>query len=96
MGLKTRNYNVEDMGIALSTAYAQITHLSINIDGTANAIFAIQQSRGAITSNVAVDTKYFRCEIDKKQPIYEQIYVKAKDSVFQGWEDDIVESEVDA
>lgn len=96
MGLKTSNYNVKDMGITLPTAYAQITHLSIDLNGNANAIFTIQQNRDMISTNEAIDTKHIRCDINKEEPIYEQIYIIAKQAIFEGWEDDIIESEVEA
>ena len=34
MGFIKTNYEIEESGIMLDSAYAQINHLSINIDGT--------------------------------------------------------------
>lgn len=93
MGLKTNNYNVSDINLTIPTAYAQITHLFIDFDGTASATFSIQQSRDMISANNAIETKHIRCLIDKEQPVYSQIYINAKESLFEGWEDDIVEAE---
>lgn len=93
MGLKINNYNVDNMNLILPTAYAQITHLSIDLNGNTNAIFSIQQNRDMIAKNEAIETKHIRCLIDKEQPIYTQVYIKAKESIFEGWEDDIVKAE---
>lgn len=93
MGLKTNNYHVDDINVTLPEAYAQITHISVNFDGTANAMFAIQQSRDMISANEAIDTKHLRCSINKEQPIYAQVYTKAKEELFKDWEDDIVAAE---
>ena len=91
MGFIRTNYEIEDMGITLPEAYAQITHVSINIDGNANVMFAIQQNRENIAKKENIDNITYRCEIDKNLPIYKQIYEKAKVDIFADWEDDIVE-----
>lgn len=93
MGLKTNNYNIEDINLILPTAYAQITHLSVDLKGNANATFSIQQNRDMISKNEAIETKSIRCWVDKEQPIHAQVYTKAKALIFEGWEDDIVEAE---
>ena len=46
-----------------------------------------------ISQSQAIETKYIRCLIDKDQPIHAQIYTNAKKSIFEGWEDDIIEAE---
>jgi hypothetical protein len=74
----------------LPTAYAQITHISLNAEGIANAIFVVQQNRDMISTSQPVETKHIRCLIDKEQPIYAQVYIQAKTELFEGWEDDIV------
>lgn len=91
MGLKTNNYSVDDINLTLPTAYAQITHLSVDLNGNASAIFSIQQNRDMISKNEAIETKHVRCFVDKEQPIYAQVYTKAKATAFEGWEDDIIE-----
>ena len=93
MGLKTSNYKVDNMNLTLPTAYAQIVHMSVDLDGTAGALFAIQQNRDMVSSSEAIETKHIRCSIDKEQPIYAQIYTRAKETIFDGWEDDIVIAE---
>ncbi len=45
MGLKKTNYTIEEMGITIPTAYAQITNLFIDLSGEAHARFSIQQTR---------------------------------------------------
>ena len=90
MGFKRANYEVKDLGITLPTAYAQIKYLSVNIDGTADAMFEIQQSRDMITVNRELDMKHFSCAVDKTKPIYEQVYRAAKEDIFKDWEDDII------
>lgn len=92
MGLKTNNYNIKDINVTIPEAYAQITHVYVGVDGVASATFAVQQSRDMIMTNEAIETKNIRCTINKEQPIYSQIYIKAKEELFKGWEDDIVES----
>ncbi len=93
MGLKTTNYEVKDLGIAVPTAYAQVTSLFIDKAGNAYADFSIQQNRGGIGTKEAFAKQSISCVIDKTQPIYTQIYNKAKEEVFNGWEDDIVEGD---
>lgn len=90
MGLKTHNYHVDYINVTLPAAYAQLTHVSIDFNGYASAIFAIQQNREMILTNDAIEEKHIECLIDKEQPIYGQLYTKAKEELFDGWEDDIV------
>lgn len=91
MGLKTYNYKNEAVGITLPTAYAQITDIFIEADGTASTNFTIQQNRESVTTKEPFDIIGYNCEIDKKLPIFEQVYLKAKEELFVDWEDDIVE-----
>lgn len=96
MGLKKTNYEVKRYGITLPEAYARLTHVNINIDGRADAMFEIQQTREDIGVKRPLETIFFDCEIDKEQPVYKQIYEKAKEEVFAGWEDDIIQNTVDS
>ena len=96
MGLKTTNYKVEDYGVVLDTAYAQLASVDINLKGEAYSTFEIQQTREGIGVNNSFESKFFSCTIDKNQPIHKQIYEKAKKELFTGWEDDIVDENVDA
>ena len=91
MGFIRKNYEIENSGISLDTAYAQIRNISIDIDGMAVAMFSIQKDRDSILSKRSLDTVSFRCKIDKEFPVYRQIYEKAKEKFFADWEDDIVE-----
>lgn len=90
MGLKTTNYNVKDYGITLPQAYARVSNIFVNIDGIVSATFEIQQSREDIGFKSSLDRIYFECEIDKEQPLYKQVYEKAKNELFFDWEDDII------
>jgi len=94
MGLKTTDYEIKKSGITVQEAYAQISQLSVTEDGTCYATFKIQQTRDAMNLS-ALDRKSIVCKINKSLPIYEQVYVIAKDTDFVGWEDDIVEVESD-
>lgn len=93
MGLKTTNYEVKDLGIMVPTAYAQVTSLFIDKGGNAYADFSIQQNRDDIDTKEAFAKESISCTIDKTQPIYTQVYNKAKETIFEGWEDDIVEGD---
>lgn len=91
MGFIKQNYVVDDLGITLPQAYAQIISILTDKNGRANAMFAIQQTRADISKKGNIDTIPFRCVIDKDLPTYKQVYEKAKVEIFTDWEDDIVE-----
>ena len=96
MGLKTTDYEIRGLGITIPTAYAQVTSLFINKDSVAQATFSIQQNREDVKEKIALARETFTCLVDKNEPIYTQVYNKAKVAIFNGWEDDIVdESETD-
>ena len=44
-----------------------------------------------VTSEISMPITSFSCNIDKTAPIYEQLYLKAKEEYFSNWQDDIVE-----
>ena len=90
MGLKTNNYEVRDYGINLEEAYAQLASVNVNLNGKANCVFEVQQSREDIGAKQSLENIFFTCEIDKDLPIHKQVYEKAKEELFTGWEDDIV------
>ena len=96
MGLKTTDYEVRGLGITVPTAYAQITSLFINKDSIAQAEFSIQQNREDIKERTAFAKETFTCLVDKNEPIYTQVYNKAKVAIFNGWEDDIVEESAES
>ena len=91
MGFMRKNYEIEDNGIILPEAYAQINNLSVNIDGMANAMFVIQKDRDSVSTKKSLDTIVYRCEVDKNLPIFKQVYENAKKDIFNEWTDDIVE-----
>lgn len=91
MGLKTKNYEIKKNGITIPEAYAQINQITISEDGICYADFKIQQTRDSMSLG-ALDRVCIDCKVDKSLPIYEQVYTYAKETVFTGWEDDIVES----
>lgn len=91
MGLKTTNYEIRELGLTVPTAYAQLAHVSVDLDGSASGIFIIQQARKDIGVKEALGKEFFRCKVDKTKPIHTQIYTAAKERVFTDWEDDIIE-----
>lgn len=90
MGLKTTNYEIENLGIVVPEAYAKINNVSVNEEGVAMAQFYIQQSRENMNLSPFKVTS-IRVKIDKDLPLHKQVYVASKESLFEGWEDDIVE-----
>lgn len=91
MGLKKTNYTVQETGITIPEAYAQIVATSIDKDGKAYAVFAIQQSRGDIGKFTPLETVAITYMVDKEKPLHEQMYLKAKEEIFKDWEDDLPE-----
>lgn len=90
MGFIRTNYEIKDLGITIPEAYAQISRLSVDIDGEANVVFVIQKDRESITTKENLDRIIYRCKIDKDLPVYKQIYENAKVDIFSEWEDDII------
>ena len=90
MGLKTTNYEVKDFGITIPEAYARLTNININVDGEAFGTFEIHQTRENLIENYPLERIHVNYVIDKDLPVHNQIYVKAKEELFPGWEDDIV------
>ena len=91
MGLTKQNHTIEKLGITLPKAYAKIVNIQVDKNGEAYATFAIQQSREEIGTLRALDQINIDMRIDKTAPIFEQLYIKAKEEQFVGWDDDIVE-----
>ena len=69
MGFIKQNYVVDDLGITLPQAYAQIVRIMTDKNGRANAMFAIQQTREDISVKENIDTISFRCVIDRKSVV---------------------------
>lgn len=91
MGLKTTNFNMKQFGITIPNAYARLTHLNVDLEGQAFGIFEIHQNREDFTITRPLDSKQLSCKINKDEPLYEQMYIKAKEQLFPDWEDDIIE-----
>ena len=91
MGLKKTNYTVQEIGLTIPEAYAQIVATSVDKAGKAYAVFAVQQSRGDIGKFTPLETVAITHMVDKEKPLHEQMYVKAKEEIFKDWEDDIIE-----
>lgn len=90
MGFKKSNVAIENLGIVIPEAYAQIDHLNVSLDGVCFASFKVQTARDAM-DKPALETKHVRLTIDKDLPVHKQVYEYAKTEAFQGWEDDIIE-----
>lgn len=91
MGFIKTNHVIENLGITLPNAYAQISHLSVDINGNASVIFTIQQSREDVSSKDGIDNIVYRCAINKDLPTHKQVYEQAKVDLFSDWNDDIIE-----
>jgi hypothetical protein len=90
MGFKKKDYELTNLGLKLSEAYAQISDINCDLEGNCNALFKIQSTRDNM-SKEALENVFVSCKINKTLPIYEQVYNQAKLENFIDWEDDIVE-----
>lgn len=93
MGFIKSNHTIEKLGLTLPTAYARIINIHVDKDGRAYGTLAIQQSREDVGTLRPLDQVTIDVQIDKTAPIFEQLYLKAKEEQFADWEDDIVEEE---
>lgn len=91
MGLKTTNYEVQEFGIILSTAYARLTNINIDLSGEAFGVFEVHQTRDDINLKSPIERKSLNYIIDKDLPIHRQMYQKAKEELFIDWEDDLID-----
>ena len=89
MGLKKDSYKIEKLNIDISPAYAMVGKIEIEND-SALAEIKIHKTREALKQYEALETINITCNIERNLSVYEQIYVKAKEDMFQGWEDDII------
>ena len=89
MGLiKNDGYNLK--GVNITPAYTKITKLFIE-DAIAKAYFGISNSRKNLETNTPIDEIYYECEINRKNDeLFKDVYTKAKQDIFTGWQDDIV------
>ena len=90
MGLKVTNYNLDKYGIVIDNAYAQLTNVMVDVNGTASCTFDIHKTREDVATKQPLERKNFSCEIDKDLPLHKQVYEKAKEELFPEWENDIV------
>lgn len=90
MGLiKTDGYLVK--GVEIKPAYTKITRVYLENGNNAVAYFGLSNNRENLNNGEILEEISFNCEIDKKQDkIFNEIYIKAKEQIFNGWEDDIV------
>ena len=89
MGLiKNDGYNLK--GVNITPAYTKITKIFI-ADTMAKAYFGISNSRENLEANTPIDEIYYECEINRKNDeVFKDVYTKAKQDIFTGWQDDIV------
>ena len=102
MGLKTKNYTIEEIGLTLPEAYAVIRNLSIYGEN-GNAEFAIQASREKAINLSPLKTVYIEFKVNRNESPYVTAYNLAKSVLtekrglhtvtrempFYGWEDDV-------
>lgn len=101
MGLKTKNYTIEENGLLLPEAYAYIRNISVYGDrGTAE--FVVQSSREKAIDLVALKTVHIDFDVNRNESPFVTAYNIAKSEVtvrkgahtmikqmpFYGWEDD--------
>ena len=90
MGLKTTNYTIQNLNLTIPTAYARIINITSDMDGETSVVFEIQQERNIIGEKDALERKYLTLKLDKNEPSFSQAYIKSKEELFVGWEDDII------
>jgi hypothetical protein len=77
-------------GVLITPAYAKITRLYNQNGNDTVAYFGISNTRENLEENAPLEEIAFSCEIDKKQDkIFNEVYTKAKEELFEDWEDDI-------
>lgn len=89
MGLKKDSYKIEKLNITITPAYAMVGKIEIE-NNAAIAEIKIHKTREDLEKYEALETINITCNIDRTLSVYEQIYVKAKEDMFQDWEDDII------
>ena len=92
MGLKIKNHTLENTGITIPNAYAQIASANVDLDGKADYVVAVQTERENIGKLKTLETFRYKTTIDKDLPMHERLYTHLKaQAKFKDWEDDIVE-----
>lgn len=89
MGLKKDSYKIEKLNITIAPVYSMVGKIEIEND-TAIAEMKIHKTREDLEKYEALETINITCNIKRNLSVYEQIYIKAKEDMFQGWEDDII------
>ena len=90
MGLKKSNYASRSIGIELPSAYAKVTEIHLYGD-ECSAEIHIHKDRESIGKFQPIERRSVVFMIDRTKNLFEQIYAKAKNIYFIGWEDDIVD-----
>ena len=89
MALKGKEYVLEKYGITLPNAYAKIGE--VHLRGViCTVLFFIQKDRESVVILEPLDKIPFSFRLDRTKNLLEQAYTKAKETLFNGWEDDIV------
>ena len=102
MGLKTKNYTIEEIGLTLPEAYAVIRNLNVYGEN-GNADFAIQASREKAIALAPLKTVHLEFTVNRNESPYVTAYNHAKSLLterrgmhtitrempFYGWEDDV-------
>lgn len=91
MGLVTKNYYVENLGLEIPEAYAVIKYININRKKCI-AKFAVQQTREKALNISPIQTEILEFNIVDEENPYTTAYTLAKEEgqPFYGWDDDIV------
>jgi hypothetical protein len=91
MGLVTKNYNIENLGLEIPEAYAIIKYISVNRKKCI-AEFAVQQTREKALNSSPIQTEILEFDIVDEENPYTTAYTLAKEEgqPFHGWKDDIV------
>lgn len=83
-------------GVLIKPAYAKILSLhyySPNMERP-YAMFGISTTRENLDNNLFLEQRYVECDFNRAEDnLFTEAYNQAKQSVFIGWEDDIVVSE---
>ena len=107
MGLKTRNYTIEESGLTIPEAYAIIKNLSVKGED-AYVEMVVQTSRENALNLAPLQTVKFNCRVNRNENPFVTAYnfskrkfekhlpneeVREEYNPFYGWDDDIAELE---
>ena len=88
MGLIKDNYKIDKLNLTISPAYAMVGKIKIEND-YAIAEMKIHKTREDLEMYEPLEVMNISCHIDRNLSVYTQIYTKAKEDLFNDWEDDI-------